>query len=53
MRLHARLDLNSLPVTGLEKHLLGDPVKPTPTENARPDEAPKPWERQRRISLVP
>lgn len=42
VRLHARLDLDSLPVTGPDKHLLGDPVKPTSTEHDRPDEAPKP-----------
>lgn len=50
MRLHARLDLDNLPIAGPDKHLLGDPVKPTPTEHARPDEAPKPWKRQHRLA---
>lgn len=45
MRLHARLDLDSLPVAGPEERLPGNPVKPTPTEHTRPDEAPKPWKR--------
>lgn len=43
MRLHARLDLDSLPVAGPDERLLGDPVKPTIAEHTRPDEPPKPW----------
>lgn len=53
MRLHARLNLDSLPVAGPEERLPGDPVKPTPTKHTRPDEAPKPWKRQRRRLAVP
>lgn len=51
MRLHARLDLDSLPVAGPEERLPGDPVKPTATKHSRPDEAPKPWKRQRTLTV--
>lgn len=43
MRLHARLNLNSLPGAGPEQRLPADPVEPTPPEYPRPDETPKPW----------
>lgn len=38
--LHARLDLDSLPVTGLYERVPGDPVEPTATKYTRPHEAP-------------
>lgn len=41
--LHARLNFYSLPVAGPDQRLPCDPVKPTATEHARPDQSPKPW----------